>query len=316
MKKKLFTVFYLIIVIISSFSENIRGEVKNVIEIETKKKVTNFTLFDLTGIDIKQNPFLEGLELTLSIPDGLARYRDSFMLNIYYKLDSAPRESLKSYRGNLLLSQIVPVSKKIFISIPMTQGINLDVIPGSVLSKQVKQTEFPLILSINPVMKGIPSTVLSSIFELEIIPVLSSKGVLALNLSGSDKQYTIILDRNQSSYKEEYILEEGVHQITIRSENYKEISQSFVISRGSTTNLDLKMEQLLPTVMFEAPEGAEIILDGEKINTTASKSISITPGEHVVRMKLGDYSLSKKFTIVAKNKYKISLFLDILIQEN
>lgn len=316
MKKKLITVFFLIIVTIPSFSLNIRGEVKNVIEIEKEKKVTEFTLFDLTGIDIKQNPFIEGLELTLSIPDELAKYRDSFMLNIYYNLDTAPRESLKSYRGQLLLSQIVPVSKKIFISIPLIKGINSDVIPGSILSKQVDKTEFPLILSISPVMKGIPSTVLSSIFELEIIPVLSTKGVLDLNLSGSENQYTIILDRNNLSFKNEYVLEEGIHQITIRSDNYKEISQSFVISRGNTTKLDLIMEQLLPTVMFEAPEGAEIILDGEKINTSTSKSIQISPGEHVVRMKLGDYSLSKKFTIDAENKYKISLFLDILIQEN
>lgn len=316
MKKKLITVFFLIIVTIPSFSLNIRGEVKNVIEIEKEKKVTEFTLFDLTGIDIKQNPFIEGLELTLSIPDELAKYRDSFMLNIYYNLDTAPRESLKSYRGQLLLSQIVPVSKKIFISIPLIKGINSDVIPGSILSKQVDKTEFPLILSISPVMKGIPSTVLSSIFELEIIPVLSTKGVLVLNLSGSENQYTVILDRNNLSYKNEYVLEEGIHQITIRSDNYKEISQSFVISRGNTTKLDLIMEQLLPTVMFEAPEGAEIILDGEKINTSTSKSIQISPGEHVVRMKLGDYSLSKKFTIDAENKYKISLFLDILIQEN
>ncbi len=91
---------------------------------------------------------------------------------------------------------------------------------------------------------------------------------------------------------------------------------SFVISRGNTTKLDITMEQLLPTVIFEAPEGSEIILDGEKIDLLASKVLKIKPGDHVVRMKLGDYSLSKKFTIDAEKKYKISLFLDILIQEN
>ncbi len=316
MKKKLITVFFLLTVIISSFSLNIRGEVKKIIEIETEKSESEFTLFDLTGINIKYNPFIEGLELSLTIPDELAKYRDSFMLNIYYKLDSIPSESNKSYKGNILLSQIIPVSKKIFISIPIILASNNDLIPGSFVTKLVDQTEFPIILSISPVMKGISSTVLSSIFKLEIIPVLSTKGILGLNLTGSDNEYTIILDGKEILYTNEYILEEGIHQIIINSDNFKEISQSFVISRGNTTKLDITMEQLLPTVIFEAPEGSEIILDGEKIDLLASKVLKIKPGDHVVRMKLGDYSLSKKFTIDAEKKYKISLFLDILIQEN
>ncbi|MCK5153369.1 MAG: PEGA domain-containing protein [Spirochaetales bacterium] len=316
MKKKFIAVIFLFIIIISLFSDNIRGEVKNIIFIETEKLETNFKLFDLTGINIKQNSFIEGIELTLNIPDELARYRDSFMLNIYYKLSSLPDESLKSYRGSLLLSKIIPVSKKMFISIPMTLSGNTDLIPGSVVTKQLNKIDFPLILSISPVMKGIPNSVLSSVFSLDIIPVLSSQGILELNITGSENKHTIILDGKQLSHKEEYILEEGIHQLVIKSDNFEEISQSFVITRGSRTTLNLVLKQLLPTVIFEAPLGSEIILDGEKITSTSNRAFEISPGEHVVRIKLGDYSLSKKFTIVAEKKYKISLFLDILIHEN
>ena len=316
MKSHLITVFFLFTIIISSFSENIRGEVKNIIEIETEKVLIDFSLFDLTAVNIKQSPFIEGLELTLSIPDILTKYRDSFMLNIYYKLNTSPKESLKSYRGSLLLTEIVPVTKKFFISIPMNPLSNTDVIPGSVVTKFVNATDFPLLFSISPVMKGIPDTVLSSIIELEVLPVLSNKGILNLSISGSVNPFTILLDGKQFQYKNEYILEEGIHQINIKSEYFKEISQSFVISRGIRTKLNLLLEQLVPTVIFEAPEGAEIILDGEKITFSTDKTLKITPGEHVVRMELGDYSLSKKFTIKAEKNYKISLFLDILIQEN
>lgn len=316
MKKKLFTVFLLFTVILSLFSENIRGEVKNVILIETENLSTDFNLFDLTGINIGKNPFIEGLELTLSIPDELERYRDSFMLNIYYKLNSLPDKSLKSYRGSLLLSQIIPASKKMFISIPMTSVVNTDLIPGSIVSKQINQTDFPIIISINPVMKGIPNSVLSSIFDLKIIPVLSSKGILELNITGANNEHTIILDGKKLVKTKEYNLEEGIHQLVIQSYNFEEVSQSFVITRGKRTRLNFVLKQLFPTVMFEAPEGSEIILDGEKITSSLSKAMEVTPGEHVVRMKLGDYSLSKKFTINAQKKYIISLFLDILIQEN
>jgi hypothetical protein len=317
-KKKLLTVFYLIIIIVSTFAINVRGEVNSILSVNTDTLKTEFKIFDLTGINIQQNPFIEGMELTISIPEDLNKYRDSFMLNIYYKLDSDPNTALKAYQGSLLVSSVVPVSKKMFISIPFTHISNDNSLPGSIISKIINKSDLPLLLTITPVMKGIPSTVLTSIFQLEIIPIKSNKGILELNISGHDSGdlYTIILDGSQILPKSEYILDEGIHQLIIKSDNYKEISRSFVIDNGKKAELDITLEQLLSTVSFETPEGAKVILDGVKIEPKDGKNITIDPGEHVVRMELGDYFLSKKFTIINEKNYKISLFLDILVQEN
>jgi hypothetical protein len=317
-KTNFFIIIFLIILIVPTFSVNIRGEVSSILTIKTEKEETDFNMFDLTGLFITESPFVKGLELTITIPDDLARYRDSFMVNIYYKLDSFPDKNIKSYSGNLLFSKLLTVSKKMFISIPMSQNTNNDLIPGSFITDILDQTVSPLLISIIPVMKGIPSSVQSSIFKLEVIPVLSNKGILDLSINGSPSEnlYNIILDGKQVTNKTEYILEEGLHQILIQSDIYKEINRSFVISRGIVTDINLFLEQLISTVLFEAPDGVIIILDGKKLNSFPGIKIDIEKGEHVVRMELGDYFLSKKFTIEKEKDYKISLSLDILIQEN
>ena len=318
MKKRFLTVFFLFIFMISAFSDNIRGEVTSLITIKSEKSVTDFKLYDLSSISVMQNPFLEGLDLTLTIPEELGKYRDSFMINIYYELDKIPNESLKVYRGSSLLSTTIPVSKKMFISVPFTGNSNIDTIPGTIICSATDISDLPLLLSITPVMKGIPSSVLSSIFKLEVLPIISNKGILNLDITSpsSNDIYTILLDGKKITNKTEFILVAGIHQIKVESDNFKEISRSFVIERGETNKISLILESLLPTVVFEAPLGAEIFLDGKKLEYVSGNRIQVNPGEHVVRIELSDYFLSRKFTVSAEKNYKVSLFLDILVQDN
>lgn len=318
MKKEFLTVFFLFIFIVYAFAVNIRGEISSLITLDSEKSVTDFKLYDLTAISVTHNPFLEGLDLALTIPQELMKYRDSFMINIYYRLDKTPEELLKAYKGSSLLSSTIPVSRKMFISIPLAKISNTDTIPGSIICPAVDISELPLLLSITPVMKGIPSTVLTSVFKLEILPIISNKGILNLDITSptTDDKYTIILDGKKINTDREIILTSGIHQIKVESDSFKEISRSFVIEKGETTKINLALESLLPTVVFEAPNGAEIFLDGEKLEYVSGKGIQIEPGEHVVRIELSDYFLSRKFTVTAEKNYKVSLFLDILVQDN
>lgn len=318
MKKRVFIVFFLLIYIFASFSDNIRGEVSNLITIGSEKSIVDFRLYDLNSISVIQNPFLESLELTITIPKELEKYRDSFMINIYYRLNKTPNESLKVYRGSVLLSTTIPVSGKMFISIPLSEFSNTDTIPGSIICSAINISELPLLFSITPVMKGIPSSVLTSIFKLEVLPTISNKGILNLEITSpsSYNNYSILLDGKKINKNTEFILTAGIHQIKVESEFFKEISRSFVIERGETNKINLILEALLSTVVFEAPLGAIIFFDGEKLEYISGDGLQIEPGEHVVRIELSDYFLSRKFTAISEKNYKVSLFLDILVQDN
>jgi hypothetical protein len=318
MKKRIILVLLLIIITFSAFSDTIRGEVSSIIAINSEKSNTDFKLYNLIGLELEASPFINGLELVLTIPEELNRYRDSFMLNIYHKLDRSPVESEKNYRAEPLLTSILPGTTKMFITIPIEEISNTELLPGSIITDKIDKADFPLLFSITPVMKGIPNSVLSSIFNLELRPILNNKGILKLDISGqtNGNKITILLNGKKTALKNEYSLDVGIHQIIVLSNHFKEISESFVINRAEETQLNLKMEQILSTVIFEAPRGSEIILDGNKISSSSGDELQIKPGEHVVRIELEDYHLSKKFTIEPEKNYKISLFLDILVQDN
>ena len=67
---------------------------------------------------------------------------------------------------------------------------------------------------------------------------------------------------------------------------------------------------------IEPLEGAAIFLDGVKIDVYQGQRIVLTTGEHTIRFKLGNYSISKRFTTVLGSDYEISFFFDIDIKEN
>ncbi len=318
MKIRLIAVILLFFSIFYIFPVNIRGELTGIITISTGKASTEFLLHDLTAIVIENTTFIERIDLTLTIPEELSKYRDSFMINIYSTLNNKPDKLLRTYTGSKTISTVIPVSNKMFISIPLTDNPGSDIIPGTVLSSKVEASGFPLLLSVTPVMKGIPSSVLTSVFKLEIIPVLSNKGILNINVSNPspENSYTIIMDGKEISDKKNIVLLTGIHSIKIESDYFRPFLRSFVIEKGVTTEISLELTPLLPTVIFESPAGTIIYLDGNKLNHLAKEGIQIEPGEHVVRIELNDYSLSKKFTVTSDKNYIISLSLDIIIQDN
>ncbi len=318
MKIRFLTAILLLLITLQLFPVNIRGEINGLVSISTENISTQFSLHELTAILLEETPFIERIDLTLTIPEELSRYRDSFMVTIYSGLDNTPDKMLKSYTGKKIFSAIIPVSRKMFISIPIVDKPDSDLIPGTIKSTLVPPSGFPVLLSVTPVMKGIPTSVLTSIFKLDIMPVLSNKGELNINVvnPSPENSYTVIMDEKQLTSERDIILQAGIHTIQIKSEYFKPVTRSFVIEKGKVSEITITLEPLLPTVFFETPAGTTIYLDGIKLDYRAERGIQIEPGEHVVRIELSDYSLSRKFTIEADKDYKVSLFLDILVQDN
>ena len=64
-----------------------------------------------------------------------------------------------------------------------------------------------------------------------------------------------------------------------------------------------------------APESATIYLDGQRYIPSVHKAIEVVAGEHVVLIQLGDYAISRRFTVENGKGYTISLLLDIIVEE-
>ena len=179
--------------------------------------------------------------------------------------------------------------------------------------------EYPLLLTIDPIMKGIPSDVARSKIEITVRPVLEDKGAVQIELPNEVNAATVDLlidGKVQPKKSGRFILPTGVHELAIRSDRYLPYSKSIGIEQAQTTRVEIALEPAQSRISFDAPKDAVVFFDGEEIDVASASQVSVAPGEHVVLMRIGDYSVSKKIDIEGGKNYKVSLFFDILINDN
>ncbi len=320
--KRIFLIYIGIIVLSANlFGVSIRGGRIHLVTagVQSSGEVS-FKLNDIVAVSLKDGPYIEGMELNITLPASFTRYRDSFAITLYSDITPEPSSSNTSYRGRKIFFGVLPTAKKLYIDIPVaklfarTSSMETYVIKHNVLPHR-----FPLILKIEPVMKGIPSSLLSEHFNLKISSIIIPKGSLTLNIktSKASKSYAVTIDNKPfDPHIPETVIASGIHQLKINSDFFEEYTSNFAIKPGRNTTIDITLKPYRPTVQFDFPKDSILYLDGKKITVSSDKKQPINPGEHVVRITLGDYTLSKKFTVLKEKNYKLSLFLDIFVKEN
>jgi hypothetical protein len=327
--KKLIVVFVILILFFSifpSYSENIRGEVLKNIRL-TDSSITGDNKFtmgieDVFAVTIDNNSeFLRGYEVEVSIPADLRRYGSSFAFNIYSRISPEITEGMGTYYGRKYESIILPESARFYIRIPAGERLPNETEPyTTVLSKVTSKTDYPMMFTILPMMKGFPSSLYNSSFSISVSPLLREAGRLNLDviipegLDSADLQ--LMIDGKPADDTGEYRLAPGSHSLSADIPGGRSINRTFSISSGEVTDLDIEIEKLESTVFIDVPENTIIYIDGEKVDSGTENKLIIDPGEHLVLFKIGDYKISKKFEILPGKDCKISLFLDIFIEEN
>ncbi len=328
MRKRIITIILASVFFLNTgfvFSDSLRGRVTSVLEVSPQSpgnNTGNFKLTDLVSISAEAGRFIQGIEIEIKIPGEIKKYRNSFALYLYKRIRPAPSREIKTYTAGKAVYSILPSSNRFFIYIPLVENHNLGPSPGSIITDNpVQPADFPLILTIIPVMKGVPDITASSLFEITASPVYIDSGLLQLKLEAPeialDDSLRAYIDNTAVSYTDtEFVLETGLHQLRVESEIYENQVLSFGIEKGQNTVLNIKLQKIITVIRLEAPENAVLYMDGEKLDISGTGEIETTPGEHTVLIKVGDYRTSKVFLVEKGKNYKISLFLDILIQDD
>jgi len=323
MKKGILLLIYIILINISLFCENINGNYKGSLSL-ADENTQSISLEEIVSIEFdKESSFLEGIEVKIEVPKELQKYRNSFALYMFKNTSPVPDESSRYYKGTRIFMRLLPVQNNIYIKIPavedniLTQSADSILIPGF-----TPRNEYPLLATIIPIMKGIPSSVFDYSFKLTCKPIYSPKGSLSINISSTDQtmdvSYEVLIDNEKVKWpSDNYILAEGLHQLLINSSSGISKDVSIVISAGERQNIDLIFEYMEPEIKIEAPESALIILDGEElIRKDPESSINLEPGEHTIIFNIDGYQFSRDFTVESGDNFTISLALDVLIHKN
>jgi hypothetical protein len=317
----------LLVLLTPAFPDQVRGIVVSEVTIPSDSAYENtvaLTIEEMTVVRLeKETPFLTGIRVELRLSNALKKYFDTFALAVYKNVTPPPSPDRRFYEGDRAFFQYLPYLNRIYVLLPITAGEEPEEsLPVGTyrLERPVEPSEFPLLVTLLPLAKGVPSSIVEEKFYLTLRPVLQKRGYLQLELrfpAGREPQpVRLFVDEGEIADTAAPLeLPAGIHQLRILSTSFKEVSTTFAVESGKTTRLEVPLEELTSSLKIEAPQGAEVFLDGQRLSDPSGTEHSIEPGSHLVRIKIGDYSHSKKFTIEAGRHYHLGVIFDIIINE-
>jgi hypothetical protein len=272
--------------------------------------------------------FLEGIQLEVRVPEAVRSAGGGFAVYLYDDVRPSPTPGRGEYRGRRVFFRAMPAARRFFVTIPVSADHRLrETADAYLVDEVIDAGRFPMLLTILPVMKGIPESAMRSAFSITAKPLLLDIGAAQLNITdptgtdilesaGSLREFQLFLNGERIDYDEAPIaLAPGLHKLSLESTRYENQRLTFGVERGTVSRVDIQLEEPRSAVRFDAPEGVTLFVDGEEADHNAP-DFSLPAGEHTVMFQIGEYTVSKRFAVEPKKSYEISLTLDILINDN
>jgi hypothetical protein len=306
----------------SLFAENIRGPVSGTLSLSGERKIIT-RVENLCAIDLQNmSPLIQGVKLTVPMDKDMELYKNSFALYLYKNLDSEFSEDKTNYKGTQAFMHFLPFSDSLNILIPLSNNHTMSPDRSSyLLSDTDNSGDFPMILTILPITKGIPDSIYNKDIVVEISPVFFNKGSLDLNILNDqgeeiEEEITISIDNKIYDWPGgPYILGTGLHNLDIRTEEGNEDSLTFTLNPGQTTIIDHVLQYQFPLLSIETMEGLTVYLDERKLSASElKKSLEIKPGGHSIRFELGDFKISRDFSAEMRQRITITMVPEILLE--
>jgi hypothetical protein len=323
------------------FAQNLRGLLVEELRVPADasyEKTVGIALEEMAALSLEGDErFLRGLRLELRLSNLLKQHFDSFALAVYRRLSPEPRKGVAAYQGERVFFQYLPYLNRIQVLLPLAgepEGETAAEASAEAaaeagegvfrLPAPLAREDFPLLVAILPLMKGIPDTVADARFYLTVRPVLARRGTLQVSLrppaGASAEPLSAWLDEREltpaelRALKTGLELPAGLHRLRLASPGLREVSTSFAVEPGKTSTLDIELESLATLLSIEAPQNAEVFLDGEKLATLSG--LPIAEGTHQVRVKIAEYNVTRKFSAQRGRHYHLSCVFDIFISED
>ncbi|MEI6875592.1 MAG: hypothetical protein WCL50_10755 [Spirochaetota bacterium] len=265
--------------------------------------------------------FVQGIEIELRYPQAALAFPGAIAWEIWRRIDPLPEKTRYAYSGDRIVNHVLPARAGFVIQIPTRGDHGLRSTPfAELIPTIVEAKDFPFLFRLFPIAKGIPPELEKATFQLRLRPLFTDEGGFRLNLrypEGIDRgDYALFVDGRPVEPKDLHVLKPGPHFLRISSDSYREETRSFSIEQGKTIELAIELADTTPILLIEAPDSALVLLDGQKLNHVQKPSMTVDAGEHTLICRIGDYSLTRKFSAFRGKTYKVLLSIDLSIQEN
>lgn len=310
-------------------AETVRGPVVDIVRIgpsepEGIERVLEIDEILAVEIDADRR-FLHGVELEVHVPAAARNQPGSVAVSGLVSLTPAPERGVMSLRGARVLQEPLLRAQRVYYQIPVYPDADLRSSADTrVLEKIVPPESFPLVLTFTDIAKGSSIQQDSATFTVRVRPIVRDLGAVSLRFrtevgeevyTGDDELGDVILRIDGTvvdAVRSELVLPSGLHTIELRSDTYLESSRTFGVERGRVTELSVPLVRPKAIVRLDAPRGAVVFVDGQKVEESV---VELPEGEHTALVRIGDYSVSRRFTVARKKSYIISVSLDIIVNE-
>lgn len=261
--------------------------------------------------------FINGVELTFKIPEEIAVWRDSVAYTFYSNISPAPSEKQVDYYGEKIFLKTIPPKLSLVIDIPLASDFPAKDNPYSVRAPAITDYGKGIFIRFQQVMKGVPDSLENAEIEITAKPLLRDEGILSLSVypnPSEEKKYTVYVDEEPAGNYENLMLKTGEHHLSISGESYRNELRTFRIEQAKTTAIEVTLRGNEPSFRIVSPAAADIMIDDTPLQIKKNSFI-VTPGEHIIKFKIGDYEIVKNVTASNGRSYVISLDISASVTE-
>lgn len=263
--------------------------------------------------------YIEGFELKVKIPQIVADWRDSVAFSVYNGIRPRPASSVIDYSGTRIFVTPLPAKLNWIVQVPVKYNNSIkengyvakvDAVPD--VSSGYAFIRF------QPAMKGVPDEAYEAKLDVFVKPVLMNKGTLKLLVSapkGQNSACEIFVDEAPVSLENgKILLDAGKHNVNIQSEEFRNEVRTVYIEQAKTSELQISLKSLAPTLTVSAPENSDVYIDDSKVDSFGTEFV-VSEGEHIVRCQLGSYEIVRSVQVEKGKSYFVNLAVDLEISE-
>jgi hypothetical protein len=322
-KSKITLAFIILFLCFNLHAESFRTVIEGVVEVSSASADNAISLGINSSVIINlgaETRFLRGVEIEITAPQSWLPYRGSLGMYIYNNINPQTGDGITDMDGRRVAFEPLPSRLRIIYQIPVRQQHGLRTTTSATVPTGVVQpSSFPIIFRLTQVSKGLPDDFENLSFNFTVKPILSDEGAVRLipryPTQLRNKPFTVLIDDNViPNISEQILLREGEHHLVILSDDYRNESRRFVVERSKTVDLTIELQDPTPIIIFEAPQNAQIYLNNTLISRR-SDPVTVDPGQHEVKFQVGDYTLTRTLNIQRGKTYRVSLAVDLTVQE-
>ncbi len=263
--------------------------------------------------------FIQGLEIELRVPKAFQGSESSVAWSLYASVAPRPTKDQFDYQAELVATQGLPARVTMRLIVPTAERHGIKGDPYSTVIPTIAGPgRFPLLFKLSPIGKGQSAAMEKAEFRLTVRPVLGDDGGIKVSLQfpeGADPRTgSVFIDDRRVDHLQLVVVRKGPHVVRVHADGFREEVVNVAVEPGRISPVNVSLVSDIPMLSFHAPAGTEVTVDGQPVDPESFAGLAVEPGEHIVFLRLGDYSMTRKVLAQRGKVYAVTLSVELDIK--